>query len=143
DIFWYYSIYNVYIQERTTKEGGFKLILPKGLIGMLTKDKWIFHRRLLSPLFSERFLKLYSIEINKETENLLNIYKENCDENGIETNMHEDLTRLTLDIIGRCIFGMDFKSLEKKEENNYLKASEDILKFTATSIWVPKVIRNL
>lgn len=88
------------MSDRSSPNRGLNAVLPDGLLGLDTNDTWRFHRRLISPLFTERYLKIYATVIEEEVGKMVKIFDKKVIGNSFVTDIHDDLTRLTLDVIG-------------------------------------------
>ena len=70
---------------------GFSTEFPGGLLALETGPRWSWHRRLISPLFSDSSLKSYSAEIAEQARVLLRKWDAAC-ERGRTTNVHHDVS---------------------------------------------------
>mmetsp|Transcript_43786 Transcript_43786/g.107499 ORF Transcript_43786/g.107499 Transcript_43786/m.107499 type:complete len:540 (-) Transcript_43786:91-1710(-) len=131
--------------QNRPRPSGFEVAIPQSLLGLPTNDEWRGHRRLISPLFAERFMKAYADVIMDEIDNkLVAKWRRLCagggDGSAATVEVHADLTRITFDIIGRAGFATNFNSFiadtdakaaaaaaADSEKEKYLSASEVIL----------------
>lgn len=96
---------------------GFPKVAPYGLLGLPKDDKWAVHRRTISPLFADRFLRIYAADMVTSCLELSSLISEHLDVtlgpgDGTSVEMHDLVTRLTLDVIGKSGFGTTFSSLK-------------------------------
>jgi cytochrome P450 len=75
--------------------------------GLLTSDGalWQKQRRMLQPAFHHDHVLAFTEPMIKSTEHMLAAWKD-----GEERNVHEDMTRLTMEIIAKVLFGDEITS---------------------------------
>ncbi len=75
--------------------------------GLLTSDGglWQRQRRLLQPAFHHEHILAYTKTMLDSTERMLATWKD-----GEERDVHEDMTRLTMEIVAKVVFGEDIDS---------------------------------
>jgi len=102
---------------------GFAQFMPLGLLGDIQGEQWRFHRRALSPLFSDRYLRWYTQAVNEELEGLQSYIQKKV---GSFVDIHNALTLFTFDVIGRVGFAARFKALGNPN-HPMLRGSNDML----------------
>lgn len=102
---------------------GFSRFIPLGLLGTIRGDQWRAHRRALSPLFSDRYLRWYTHAVNEELEDLQAFFRKQV---GSYVDVHNALTLFTFDVIGRVGFAARFKALNNPN-HPMVRASNDLL----------------
>lgn len=102
---------------------GFSRFIPLGLLGDIKGEQWRAHRRALSPLFSDRYLRWYTQAVNEELEGLQAFFRKQL---GSFVNVHNALTLFTFDVIGRVGFGSRFKALDNPT-HPMVRATNDLL----------------
>jgi cytochrome P450 len=72
--------------------------------GLLTSegDFWKRQRGLIQPAFHRQSIAGYAEVMTRAAGRMLDSWKEEC-----ERNIHEDLTRVTLEIVGQCLYGAE------------------------------------
>uniref|UniRef100_A0A6P7H6N8 Cytochrome P450 4C1-like n=1 Tax=Diabrotica virgifera virgifera TaxID=50390 RepID=A0A6P7H6N8_DIAVI len=92
-------------------------------IGVLTSngDTWHRRRKLLNSAFQFNMLENFLYIFNKETKQLVQYFRENCDKPYID--VVDAITRFTLFSIGETAFGQDFQGNPKRED--YVQAVHD------------------
>ncbi|KJE95200.1 cytochrome P450 [Capsaspora owczarzaki ATCC 30864] len=118
----------------------FVRVLPLGLVAMETSDRWSRHRRLLSPLFAEKFMEVYATVFIASGERLFKQWHETP--RGTKINIYEAFIRLTLDIIGLTGFGYNFAALDNPD-SRYVHAGQEILDEIVRLNLLPKPIAAL
>eukprot|EP00438_Fugacium_kawagutii_P022838 Skav230313 [mRNA] locus=scaffold430:221924:224065:+ [translate_table: standard] len=130
---------------------GFDNTLPNGILALRSEgpqSRWAMHRRLIAPLFSDKFLLGYSEQVQEKADLLKHILNERIKQSKgaeAECDVQECLKLATLDVIGSIGFGFNSKSLltylpkghpqslskaEAEKELEFLWASELLLKET-------------
>ncbi|KAG8449140.1 hypothetical protein GDO86_015988, partial [Hymenochirus boettgeri] len=84
--------------------------LGNGLVTDRDYDHWHKQRRIMDPAFSRTYLMGLMGPFNEKAEELMEKLAENADGKH-EVKMHDLLSRLTLDVIGKIAFGMEINSL--------------------------------
>jgi len=100
---------------------GFTYLVPRSLLGLPTNEEWTVHRKLLSPLFAERFMRTYCSLISDHAKILVGKWS------GTELDIRDDLVAFGGDVIGFTGFGVQFDTLTTDTNRKYLLASRDIL----------------
>ncbi|UJR34777.1 hypothetical protein I4U23_027556 [Adineta vaga] len=90
----------------------------------LSGDEWRRHRHVLNPAFTISKLKMMSPLINGCISDLMKILSNHA-ENGEEFNIYLYYKRLTMDVICRRGFGLDFK-LQNNSNNIYLQKMQEL-----------------
>uniref|UniRef100_A0A6I8QHN4 Cholesterol 24-hydroxylase n=1 Tax=Xenopus tropicalis TaxID=8364 RepID=A0A6I8QHN4_XENTR len=84
--------------------------MGKGLVTDKDHDHWYKQRRIMDPAFSRTYLMGLMGPFNEKAEELMEKLMEKAD-GKCEIKMHDMLSRLTLDVIGKVAFGMELNSL--------------------------------
>ncbi|XP_057633831.1 cytochrome P450 4F5 isoform X2 [Chionomys nivalis] len=79
-------------------------------------DKWIRHRRLLTPAFHFDILKPYVKNFNKSVNIMHDKWKHLALEGSARLEMFENISLMTLDSLQKCLFGFDSNSQESPSE---------------------------
>ncbi|KAL9646458.1 hypothetical protein ABK040_006455 [Willaertia magna] len=91
-------------------------------LAFLTGDEHRRLRQLLEPAFMniDRFVPV----LKKKTDECLDLWEEEMDKNNKEgvLKLVPYFPRLTLDMLGLCIFGHDFNSLNNSKEDPYIES---------------------
>jgi cytochrome P450 len=76
--------------------------------GLLLNDgpSWLHQRRLIQPAFHRRHLSSYGTLMTDATVAMLEQWKSSCAK-GTPVDIAEEMTRLTLQIVGRTLFSLD------------------------------------
>ncbi|CAF1165074.1 unnamed protein product, partial [Didymodactylos carnosus] len=91
--------------------------------------KWKRQRSIINPTFSASKLKQMSPLINDRVDRMINMLSSYCESNQ-EFDIYVLYKRMTMDVVCRCIFGID-TDMQSNPENMYLKQAE---KFFALNI---------
>jgi cytochrome P450 len=95
--------------DRPEAPAGLSLLGEGNVLTLPTNDQWAKHRRLLSPLFTERFLREYTVMMNGK----LNAFSAKLRAfGGKPVDVLPVVMSIALDFIGICGFGVDFKAIE-------------------------------
>eukprot|EP00435_Cladocopium_sp_Y103_P067643 s378_g30.t1 len=142
----------------------FGATIPLGLLALRSEgphSQWAFHRRLVAPLFSDKFLLGYSEQIQEKADLLRFILNERIKDtksSEAECDLQHCLKLVTLDIIGSIGFGFNSNALmtylpkghpralskaEAANELKFLEASEVLLLETQLRTGEPKLLRYL
>jgi len=72
--------------------------------GLLTSegDFWQRQRGLIQPAFHKQNIQAYASVMTGATERMLNSWQD-----GAERNLHHDMMRVTLEIVGQCLYGAE------------------------------------
>ena len=95
----------------------FDTTIPLGLLALRSEgpnSQWSFHRRLVAPLFSDKFLQGYSEQIQDKANLLQYILEERIKAARsveAECDVQHCLKLATLDVIGSIGFGFDSSSM--------------------------------
>jgi len=83
--------------------------------GLLTSegDFWLRQRRLSAPAFHQKRIVEYASVIVDYTQRLTSEWKD-----GEIRDVHEDMMRLTLEIVAKTLFGVDARSVQKRVAKN-------------------------
>lgn len=96
---------------------GFDNTLPNGILALRSEgpqSQWAMHRRLIAPLFSDKFLLGYSEQVQEKAELMKYILNERINQGKgaeAECDLQKCLKLATLDVIGSIGFGFNAKSL--------------------------------
>ena len=83
-------------------------IMPPLLSGSLLladSDSWLHQRKLMLPAFHKERLDLYAAVMAEETERVISRWH-----SGERRDIHSDMMRLTLQVVTRTLFGLDFSN---------------------------------
>src|SRR5919202_3129089 len=94
------------IQEGTARRIGLGLVLGEGLLTNRDRDSWFVRRRMLQPVFHRRRVATMAGEMVAAGQKLLARWEE-LYAPGDVFDMHEEMMRVTLDVINRTMFGAD------------------------------------
>jgi len=72
--------------------------------GLLTSEgaSWQRQRGLIQPAFHKQNIQTYASVMTGATERMLNSWQD-----GAERNLHDDMMRVTLEIVGQCLYGAE------------------------------------
>ena len=94
------------IQEGTDKKIGLGLVLGEGLLTNRDHDSWFTRRRMLQPVFHRRRIVTMADEMVAAGRKMLSRWEEIYASEGV-FDVHEEMMRVTLDVINRTMFGAD------------------------------------
>jgi cytochrome P450 len=94
------------IHERTDRKIGLGLVLGDGLLTNRDHDSWFARRRMLQPIFHRRRIATMADEIVAAGRKILARWEE-LYAPGDVLNIHEEMMRVTLEVISRTMFGAD------------------------------------
>jgi cytochrome P450 len=94
------------IQEGTDRKIGLGLVLGEGLLTNRDRDSWFVRRRMLQPVFHRRRIATMAGEMVAAGQKLLARWEE-LYAPGDVFDVHEEMMRVTLDVINRTMFGAD------------------------------------
>ena len=94
------------IQEGTDKKIGLGLVLGEGLLTNRDHDSWFTRRRMLQPVFHRRRIAAMADEMVAAGRKMLSRWEEIYASEGV-FDVHEEMMRVTLDVINRTMFGAD------------------------------------
>jgi cytochrome P450 len=94
------------IQEGTNKKIGLGLVLGEGLLTNRDHDSWFARRRMLQPVFHRRRIATMAEEMIAAGWKMLSRWEELYTPEEV-LDIHEELMRVTLDVINRTMFGAD------------------------------------
>jgi cytochrome P450 len=94
------------IQEGTDKKIGLGLVLGEGLLTNRDHDSWFIKRRILQPVFHRRRIITMVDEIVTAGRTMLSRWEEIYAPEDV-LDVHEEMMRVTLDVITRTMFGAD------------------------------------
>jgi len=103
-----------------------------------TGPKWSFHGRLISPLFTDKYLKQYAVEIQNQSTVLIKKWKKAAKEK-TAVNVHQDLVSLTFDIIGQIAFSKKMNAQAELKESEMFRAGQVLMSEAARRTSQPKV----
>lgn len=92
------------IQEGTDKKIGLGLVLGEGLLTNRDHDSWFIRRRILQPVFHRRRITTMVDEIVTAGRTMLSRWEEIYAPEDV-LDIHEEMMRVTLDVITRTMFG--------------------------------------
>ncbi len=94
------------IQEGTNRKVGLGLVLGEGLLTNHDHDSWFIKRRMLQPVFHRRRVATTADEMVAAGQKMLSRWEELYAPEDI-VDVHEEMMRVTLDVINRTMFGAD------------------------------------
>src|ERR671939_194556 len=94
------------IQEGTDRQIGLGLVLGEGLLTNRDRDSWFVRRRMLQPVFHRRRVATMIGEIVTAGQKMLSRWEELYAPEDV-LDIHEEMMRVTLDVINRTMFGAD------------------------------------
>src|ERR687894_2391381 len=94
------------IQEGTDKKIGLGLVLGEGLLTNHDHDSWFARRRMLQPVFHRRRIATMVDEMVAAGQKMLSRWEELYAPEDV-LDIHEEMMRVTLDVINRTMFGAD------------------------------------
>lgn len=122
----------------------FDTTIPLGLLSLRSEgphSQWALHRRLVSPLFSDKFLEGYSEQVFEKADLLRYILKEKIAAKGAEVkevkcDIQLCLKLLTLDIISSIGFGFNSNSIMMLMPEKHPRAlSKAAMEHELESLW--------
>src|ERR687890_868477 len=96
----------VKIQEGTDKKIGLGLVLGEGLLTNRDHASWFTRRRILQPVFHRRRVAAMADEMVAAGQKMLSRWEELYAPEDV-LDIHEEMMRVTLDVINRTMFGAD------------------------------------
>jgi cytochrome P450 len=125
---------------------GFQKVTPLGLLGLEVQDplgRWATHRRLLSPLFAEKLMRVYAGLLSTQTDKLVSVLRAS---NGAPVDMVATMCAMALDAIGLCAFATDFGALDGLDDPRHFSrkfstAATDALNAVVRLTLVPWFLR--
>jgi cytochrome P450 len=94
------------IQEGIDKKIGLGLVLGEGLLTNRDHDSWFTRRRILQPVFHRRRVVVMVDEMVVAGQKMLSRWEKLYAPEDV-LNIHEEMMRVTLDVINRTMFGAD------------------------------------
>src|SRR5919202_5574429 len=94
------------IQEGTDRKIGLGLVLGEGLLTNRDHGSWFVRRRMLQPVFHRRRIAAMADEMVAAGSKMLSRWEE-LYAPGDVFDVHEEMMRVTLDVINRTMFGAD------------------------------------
>ena len=94
------------IQEGTDKKIGLGLVLGEGLLTNRDHDSWFTRRRILQPVFHRRRVAAMADEMVAAGQKMLSRWEDLYAPEEV-LDIHEEMMRVTLDVINRTMFGAD------------------------------------
>src|ERR671932_2506759 len=94
------------IQEGTDRKIGLGLVLGEGLLTNRDRDSWFVRRRMLQPVFHRRRVATMIGEIVTDGQKMLSRWEELYAPEDV-LDIHDEMMRVTLDVINRTMFGAD------------------------------------
>src|SRR5919202_1996996 len=94
------------IQEGTDRKIGLGLVLGEGLLTNRDQHSWFARRRMLQPVFHRRRMATMVEEMVSVGQQMLSRWEELYEPEDV-INIHEEMMRVTLDVINRTMFGAD------------------------------------
>jgi cytochrome P450 len=94
------------IQEGTDKKIGLGLVLGEGLLTNRDHESWFVRRRILQPVFHRRRVMLMADEMVAAGQKMLFRWDKLYAPDDV-LDVHEEMMRVTLDVINRTMFGAD------------------------------------
>jgi cytochrome P450 len=117
-------------------------IVGDGLITVETDNpNWKLAHDILVPAFSREAMQGYHAIMLKEIRELLDRWDRVADR-GQQVNVRDDMSRLTLEIIGRAGFGYRFGSFDRRRKHPFISAMNRMLKYANWST-IPGLARPL
>lgn len=86
-----------------------RTLVGQGLIPNEGGDFWVRQRRLIQPVFHQKFINAYAETMIKYTKDLLSTWKD-----GEIRDIHEDMMHLTLNIVTKTMFDIELTGSEGK-----------------------------
>jgi cytochrome P450 len=105
---------------------GFSTTIGEGLLALRTGPVWARHRRIVSKFMSDKYLLLFSCQVQSQTEILLAKWTDAAGKRQA-VNVQYDLSTLTEDIIGCIAFGKEFGSQSIPQEENQDAEDRDLM----------------
>ena len=81
---------------------GISAIVPLGLLALETNDMWAHHRRLISPMFADRYMRVYGETFARLSEMLVDRWTQVA-RSGKSNDVHRDMMQLSLDALGNVV----------------------------------------
>src|SRR5215210_7341317 len=94
------------IQEGTNRQVGLGLVLGEGLLTNRDHDSWFTRRRMLQPVFHRRRVAAMTDEMVAAGQKMLSRWEDLYAPEDV-LDLHEEMMRVTLDVINRTMFGAD------------------------------------
>ena len=94
------------IQEGTDRKVGLGLVLGEGLLTNRDHESWFARRRMLQPVFHRRNVATMADEMVAAGQKMLSRWEELYAPEDV-FDLHEEMMRITLDVINRTMFGAD------------------------------------
>jgi cytochrome P450 len=94
------------IQEGIERKIGLGLVLGEGLLTNRDRASWFLRRRMLQPVFHRRRVATMADEMVAAGQEMLSRWEELYTSEDI-VDIHEEMMRVTLDVINRTMFGAD------------------------------------
>jgi cytochrome P450 len=112
-------------------------VLGDGLITVETDHpNWQLAHDLLKPAFTREAMRGYHAIMLEVIQELLDRWDGAAD-SGRQVNVADDMTRLTLETIGRAGFGYRFGSFDRRRRHPFVSAMNRMLKYAAWSTVSP------
>jgi cytochrome P450 len=109
--------------------------LGRNVLSMEVGTEWAEHRRLLSPLFAEKYMREYVTMMDSKLLSLSGRLRKSA---GAPVDALQVMMSAALDVIGVCGFGVDFQCLETADvQTPFMKASNTLLEEGARANLVP------
>ncbi len=108
---------NLFVKSRGLR--ALKSLLGEGLLSS-EGDSWFHQRRLIQPIFHQKRIATYSDIMVAYTEQMLNSWQD-----GQTRDVHEDMMRLTLNIVMKTIFNRDINEGEAQDVAHAMDVTMD------------------
>ncbi len=113
-----------------------------GLFTALNDEpNWALAHRILMPAFGRRAMGRYLPDMLRVTRELVGKWTRLGPEADLDVN--EDMTALTLDVIGACGFGYPFRMLQRHDEHPFIAAMMTALLETQAAAGRPPLLNDL
>ncbi len=122
---------DIYVKGRDNKT--LRFLLGNGLVTS-EGDFWLKQRRLIQPLFHKQRLQTFVQKIAESTHHMLNNWQAY---NGRVIDVHEQMTKVTLDIVSQTLMSTEVKGDFKNISDALLLIMEGMMKIFKLPPWVP------
>lgn len=127
---------DIYVKGRDNKI--LRFLLGNGLVTS-EGEFWLKQRRLIQPLFHKQRLQSF---VQKISESTLTMLKKWELKTGAVTDIHAEMTSVTLDIVSQTLMSTEVKGDFKKLNDALLVVMEGMMNFFRLPAWIPSP-RNL
>lgn len=127
---------DIYVKGRDNKT--LRFLLGNGLVTS-EGEFWLKQRRLIQPLFHKQRLQGFVKKITESTSAMLKKWEA---QNREVTDIHGEMTKVTLDIVSQTLMSTEVKGDFKKINDALLVVMEGMMKIFRLPAWIPSP-RNL